>query len=228
VTIEPGADGPAPGSGTNVAGPPGLADEAGGDYTLAPSSPLVDRGDPAAVQPGELDFAGSARGLDASGDCTAEPDIGAFEPGRATCLAPGGGGGGGGGGQGSGRDVTAPAFAGAVTVDNQDLPRGHAGGRARRPRHHFRYKLSEAATVTFAIERKTTGRKVGKRCVRATKKEPQAQELHALGEVRLVHRRGGRGRELDAVERAHQGQGFEAGAVSRPDRRARRGWQQVG
>jgi glucose/arabinose dehydrogenase len=48
--------------------------------------------------------------------------------------------------------------------------RSTAVGAARRPPHGsaFRFTLSERSTVALRIERRTTGRKVGKRCVAAT------------------------------------------------------------
>lgn len=64
-----------PGSRHNVPGDPKLA----GDFTLLPSSPLIDRGDPAIVTAGERDRAGDPRSTDGNGDCVALPDVGAFE-----------------------------------------------------------------------------------------------------------------------------------------------------
>ena len=56
---------PAPGSGSNVADDPGFVGLAApADLHLTPTSPLVDRGDPAAVTPGELDLDGQPRALD--------------------------------------------------------------------------------------------------------------------------------------------------------------------
>jgi hypothetical protein len=83
TTVEATGEGtndiPAPGSGTNVAGDPLFASVGAEDFSLMPASPLIDRGDPGAVAPGQLDLAGNPRSLDGNRDCVAAPDIGAFE-----------------------------------------------------------------------------------------------------------------------------------------------------
>jgi hypothetical protein len=79
---------PAAGTGTNIAGDPGFVSFAGGNYALTSSSPLIDRGDPAAAAPGELDLAHQPRSLDGNGDCIAAPDVGAFELTGATGVVP--------------------------------------------------------------------------------------------------------------------------------------------
>jgi PKD domain len=56
---------------------PGFADAAGGDFHLAPGSPLVDAGTPGT--PPATDRDGRERGSDGDGDCTHVSDIGAFE-----------------------------------------------------------------------------------------------------------------------------------------------------
>ena len=59
---------------------PGFVDAAGGNYHLAPGSPLIDAGDPAAPAAGELDLDGDPRAL--AGACPAgagRRDIGADE-----------------------------------------------------------------------------------------------------------------------------------------------------
>lgn len=153
-----------PGSGTNVAGDPGFANEGGGDYSLSPGSPLIDRGDKAVVQPGELDLAGANRALDANGDCAAEPDIGAFErPAAPTCTPP----------QPPPRgDANAPRFTRGVKPTNRRFrvgPLATARTAAAKQGTRFRYALSEAATMTFKVERRAAGRRLGPVCVRPTK-----------------------------------------------------------
>jgi hypothetical protein len=144
-----------PGTGANVAGNPQL-DAA---FAPLPSSPLIDRGDPALVAPGQLDLVGRARSLDGTGDCVARPDIGAFE------LA-------------SRCPVAVPALV-APELSQVSLQRKRF--TSRKPRHEgrrrgttFRFTLSEDAEVTIAFQRKAPGRRVtidGKRrCVKPTRK----------------------------------------------------------
>jgi hypothetical protein len=66
-------------------------------------------------------------------------------------------------------DRLAPSFLGAVKADPRRFAVASKGkhGRAATARTTFRYSLSEPATVTFAIERRTSGRRVNGRC-RAT------------------------------------------------------------
>ena len=49
------------------------------DYHLAPGSPMIDMGDPAAPPPGVFDLDGGARATDGNGDGTVRRDIGADE-----------------------------------------------------------------------------------------------------------------------------------------------------
>lgn len=70
---------PAAGSGTNIAGNPGLVSFPNGNYGLDPGSPLIDRGDPGEIRGGELDRTGFPRSLDSNQDCIAAPELGAFE-----------------------------------------------------------------------------------------------------------------------------------------------------
>jgi hypothetical protein len=102
-----------------VLGDPGFVDAAAGDYRLAPTSQLLDAGDPAAVPGGALDLAGSPRAVSATACPVAagRQDIGAYEL-VPNCPPPGGevGGGstggaanGGDGGSGGGADPGPPA-----------------------------------------------------------------------------------------------------------------------
>lgn len=61
---------------------PGFVDAAG-NFRLAPSSPLIDRGDPAAPEAGRLDRDGNPR----AGGCPPRRDVGAYEL-AVTCAAP--------------------------------------------------------------------------------------------------------------------------------------------
>jgi hypothetical protein len=150
----------APGTGTNIATDPQL------DGAFAPlaSSPLIDRGDPALVAPGQLDLAGRARSLDGTGDCVARPDMGAFElPSRCNPK------------------IGPPLFPANLRPELSDVSLERKRFTSRKPRHKgrkrgtaFRFSLSEDARVTIAIQRKAAGRRVkvnGKRrCVKPTRK----------------------------------------------------------
>jgi hypothetical protein len=160
-----GGSAPAPGSPTNVAGDPQFTSAT--DFSLKPTSPLIDKGDPAIVTTGELDLAGAARSLDGNGDCLARPDVGAFERPALACpvvanLPPGL----------SGVNETNKAFAPVGRGGHITAARKHKRKVKRGTR--FRYTLSEAAKVTITIERKLKGRRVkrGKKrvCARPTRK----------------------------------------------------------
>jgi hypothetical protein len=127
---------PPPGSGSNVDRDPGFADPAGGDYRLAAGSGLVDRGDPAAVDNGEVDLAGTARSLDGNGDCLAVPDIGAYERPAGNCP----------GKPSGGSDTTAPVISKARFKPKR-LRAGHKG--------KLLLQLSEKATLTVMVQRRT-------------------------------------------------------------------------
>jgi hypothetical protein len=149
-----------------------LADNGGATRTMAPAapSPVLDAGAAFGLT---TDQRGLPRPLDLlsipnAGDGS---DIGALE----VQTQPSGGGGGG-DGQGT-SDSTAPAFVGRVTANPSTFavnPRG-APERAVTSRRRtvrkgttFRFRLSEAARVVFTIERRRTGRRVGRSCRRQT------------------------------------------------------------
>jgi hypothetical protein len=155
----------APGSGSNVTGDPLFIRPGKGNFALQGTSPLIDRGDPSIVQPGELDFVGSPRSLDGNRDCLAAPDIGAFEvTGQSIPCDP------------------PPAVTQFGVTNKVFAPVGGKGGAkgsavvsARKKVKRgtrFVYMLSEEAKVTITIERKLKGRRIGRgakaRCVKAT------------------------------------------------------------
>jgi hypothetical protein len=133
---------PAPGSGTNVAGDPAFSDPAGGDYRLKPGSGLIDRGDTASSQPGELDLAGAPRSRDGNGDCLVVPDIGAYERPAVTPCKPKSGGGGG-----------SPKTAPAITRVRFKPHRLRAGRRGK-----LSLRLSEKAKLTVLVQRRRHGK----------------------------------------------------------------------
>ncbi|HEX4759547.1 MAG TPA: hypothetical protein VH256_02045 [Thermoleophilaceae bacterium] len=137
------------GSGTNVAADPGFVNEAGGDFHLPLSSPLIERG--GAATPGETDLDGGARSVDGNCDGTAVPDIGAFELARSCPAATGAG--------------AAPVLS-KVRMTHRRFRVGTPAA-ARTPKGtRFIYTLSEAAKVTITIERRAVGAKKGRRCVK--------------------------------------------------------------
>ena len=165
---ENGGTATVPGSAGNLAGDPGFIDAGNDVFILQNGSPLIDRGDPGVVQPGELDLGGASRALDGNRDCRAVPDVGAFEvTGQGTeCIAD-----------------PKPAISAFGMTNRVFAPVGGAkGGKgrlalgsARKAKRgtRFTYTVSEPAQVTIAVVRGIGGRKAGKgaggRCVKATR-----------------------------------------------------------
>jgi hypothetical protein len=147
-----------PSTAGNVGADPQFADEPGGDYSLKVGSPLVDRGSQATATPGALDLAGNPRSLDGDGDCTAVPDIGALER-PDVCPQP----------------DAAPILS-AASLSRKTFAVGGASvaaisKRRRAPRGtRIRTTVSEASNLTFTVERRLNGRRVGRSCLPATKK----------------------------------------------------------
>jgi len=171
--LENGGQAPEPGSAGNVAGDPLLAP----DHSLQPASPLVDRGDLAALLPSDLDLAGAGRALDGNGDCAALPDIGAFER-PNTCIV---------------EQNFVPELTG-VSASNKVFAPVRKGGRItaaakRRIKRgtRFRYTLSEPAHVTITIERRLPGRVRGRgtrrRCVKPTARNRRAKRCRRYRKV---------------------------------------------
>src|SRR4051794_12046485 len=159
---------------------PGFINPFSGNFRLAPSSPLIDAGDPATPQ--GLDMDGNARVTDGNLDGTARRDIGAYEvPGplpkdpppaeqpqsAADAGEPAAGGAAAsaiaGSSNGSAADTLAPVVSG-FKASNKSF----AVGRARTALAAvlrgttLRYSLSEAAKVTIKIQRARDGRAIGK------------------------------------------------------------------
>lgn len=132
-------------AGGNQAPLPLFLNAAAGDFRQAAGSPTIDGGvlDP---RTGGSDLLGSPRVVGAA------PDIGAYElvpaapPGQIQSL-----------------DVRPRTF-------RPTGAKASATKRARAPKATtVTYSLSGAATVSFVVERKVPGRRVGRRCVRQTK-----------------------------------------------------------
>ena len=149
------------GSGTNVAGDPQFVDPSLEIFLLQNASPLIDRGDAAVVQAGELDLLGSARSLDGNRDCVAAPDLGAFEVTGQSVPCP----------------VDPPPTISqfgmspkTFAVSGKGTKSSSASAAAAKVKRgtRFTYTLSEPAKVVIAIDRKAKGRRAGKKCVKVT------------------------------------------------------------
>jgi hypothetical protein len=146
----------APGSATNLTADPHFA---AGGFVPQVGSPVIDHGSAAFVGAGELDLAGHPRAAGAA------PDMGAYEYQPPAPPPP-----------------PPPANdrpqLGKVSMTNTVFApvEGHsafAPQHARRVKRgtKFRYVLSEAATVTIAIERRATGRRARSgRCAKPSKR----------------------------------------------------------
>ncbi len=135
--------------GANQTAQPLFANAAGGDYREAAGSPTIDAG--VADQLGATDFDGSPRVLGAA------PDIGAFETASQPVAA-----------LPTGQIQTLslkPHKFGAANVGDAILSAKKKAPIATTAN----YSLSAAATVTFTVERRLPGRRVGKHCVKQTK-----------------------------------------------------------
>lgn len=139
-------------AGGNQAAPLLFVDAANGDYREAGGSPTIDAG---AIDPqiGPTDLLGGPRVVGGA------PDIGAYEfvPPPETPLPPG---------QIQSMQVSPSAFR-TVNVGGAIFS---AKGKAKAPvGATVAYGLSAPATVQFRVERKVSGRKAGKRCVKKTR-----------------------------------------------------------
>jgi hypothetical protein len=136
---------------------PGFANPAAGDYSLSPTSALVNAGDPAGPASGDslTDLAGNPRVFGG------RLDVGAYELQSIVSPPP------------SVKDTTAPVFS-RVSETNRvfAVGKGATPVSAKRVKvgTTFRYTLSEAAKVKFTIAQKLAGRRVGKACRKPTRK----------------------------------------------------------
>jgi hypothetical protein len=159
-----------PGTAGDVVGYPSFTDPAKGEYTLTPSSPLLDRGNPAEVLPGELDLAGNAR---IDGDCgrPSVPDIGAYEQTLGSACSPGA----------SSMGPSSKTPTPGVTISKLSYTPPRRARRGRRAKHakagELRFTLNEAATVELVLKRETRGHLRKRACVAAARSKTKACKL---------------------------------------------------
>jgi hypothetical protein len=151
VTPPPGALEP----GANVNVDPAFADPAS-DFRLRPGSPVIDRGDPAAVN--GLTFDGGPLIADGDGDGVARRDMGAFEA-PAVSVAPPASPPPPAAPPSSRPDTLAPAITGLSLSNRTFRVDRRARAAAAKRGTRFRFTLSEAASVGFTIERRARGRR---------------------------------------------------------------------
>jgi hypothetical protein len=138
-------------AGGNQKAAPVFLNAAGGDYREATGSPTIDAG--LVDRIGPLDLAGAARVQGSA------PDIGAFElapPPRPAALV----------GRIESLSVQPRRFRAA---SSGEAVASFKDKVVRPPGAFVSYSLSAAGTVQFTVERKLSGRKVGKRCVTRTR-----------------------------------------------------------
>lgn len=134
-------------------------------FSLLSSSPLIDRGDPGFVAPGELALNDAPRALDGNGDCLELPDIGAYELGVSRRSCP----------------VSRPAHPfslSQVTLSPRRFTVRKPTRRRRTRGTTLTFLLSSPADVSVLVERRSQGRRarVGgeRRCVKERPKNRRA------------------------------------------------------
>jgi hypothetical protein len=158
------------GSAGNISGNPDFANPADESFMLTSASPLLESGNPALVQPGELDLAGNPRTEIECGRAL-DPDIGAYELQRAfACpIASPISSGGTASSSGSGGS-TAAGTPRAPAIESASIS---APLRAHRRKHaqagKLLFTLSEAATVNVTLERLASGHLRKKACIAKVK-----------------------------------------------------------
>jgi hypothetical protein len=153
------------GSAGNVSGNPELVNPAAGNFMLTSASPLLERGNPALTQEGELDLAGDPR-IEVECGRALNPDIGAYELQRAFAC-PISTGGSGTGSVGTSKATGTPKV---PTIESASIfapLQTHHRKRARAGKLVF--TLSEAATVDVTLERSAHGHLRKQACIAKVK-----------------------------------------------------------
>jgi len=157
------------GSAGNVSGNPAFVNPATGNFMLTASSPLLERGNLALTEAGELDLAGNPRVETECGQ-TLSPDIGAYELLRAFACpisSPISTGGSGTGSVGTSKATGTPK---APTIESASIfapLRSHHRKRAKAGKLVF--TLSEAASVDVTLERLANGHLRKQACIAKVK-----------------------------------------------------------
>lgn len=152
-------------AGGNQTAAPLFVDAASGDFREVAGSPTIDAG--ANDQIGPFDLAGNPRSLGTA------PDIGAYE------FIPPTGGGGSSGGSSQSPPPPPPARVQSLLISPPRFRAANIGGAviSRAGKHRVKapvgatvdFTLSGAATVAFSVEKRLSGRQVGKKCVATTR-----------------------------------------------------------
>ena len=166
-----------PASAGNVSGDPAFASPSTGNFTLGGGSPMLQRGNLALIESGELDLAGNPY---VESDCglILNPDIGAYElqrvfacPASPAPLGP--------------SIPLATSRAPVISAASISAPRrAHHPGKARAGKLTF--TLNQAATVTVVLERLANGHVRRKACVarvRACTRTIRVAALHVSGKA---------------------------------------------
>jgi hypothetical protein len=148
------------------------------DYHQAAGAVTIDAGTDSALN-GPIDIDGDARILGARTDIGADefvpPPAGTGDPG-ATPSTTGGSGPGTGG-----NDPNAPGFLGAIAFAPSTFAAAASGDSVQSAARHrvgttVTFRLDEAATVRFTVERAQPGRRSGRRCVKPAKRNRRARK----------------------------------------------------
>jgi hypothetical protein len=160
----------------------------GADFVPQAGSPLIDAAAPLTDADGTTDAAGAPRSVDGNGDCTAQPDSGAFEAPAAACPPPPG-----------------PA---PEVVPAKDTSKDTTAPLVTRlrivHRRAVRFTLSEAAQVTVRIKRAHRTKLVLRRAVHGGSVSLKLKHAlrHARYTIRVIAVDGAGNRSVKTAARA--------------------------